>query len=111
VIRKSPVLGQLGLHETAAVDIWYILWERRQAVRGDSVKTATSSAFAIQAITVNHAVRPTAHVVEVRWHKPSDGYYKLNIDASFFEDGSGAVAAMLRNSQGELGLRSQLCIL
>jgi hypothetical protein len=28
-------------------------------------------------------------------------HYKLNIDASWFPDGLGAVAAMLRNDQGE----------
>jgi hypothetical protein len=29
------------------------------------------------------------------------GFYKLNIDASFFTDGSRVAGAMLRNSNGE----------
>ena len=101
-IRRSPVLGQLGLQETVAVGAWYIWWERRQAMKGETVKNALSSVFAIQAIAANHVVRPSAPVPIARWQKPPMGHYKLNIDASFFDDGTDAVAAVLRNYRGEV---------
>lgn len=100
-LQKSPVLGQLGLQETIAVGGWYIWWERREAVKGNRVKLPPSSAFAIQAITANHAVHATVHASELRWQKPAPGNYKLNIDAAFFEGGVGAAAAVLRNYRGE----------
>lgn len=65
--RRSLVLGQLGLQETVTVGAWNIWWERRQAVKGETVKNAPSSAFAIQAITANHDVRPSALVPVARW--------------------------------------------
>ena len=99
--RKSPVLGHLGLQETVAVAAWYIWWERREAVKGESTKQAASSAFSIQAITVNHAPKQNILILEKTWKKPQPGSYKLNIDACFFDDGAGAVAAILRNCRGE----------
>lgn len=41
--RKSLVLGQLGVHETMDVASWYILWERREARKGEKVKHLFSS--------------------------------------------------------------------
>ena len=101
-MKKSPVFGQLGLQETIAVGVWYIWWERREAVKGQMVNTAASTSFAIQAITTNHVVRSNTARPEVRWQRPAPGYYKLNVDASFFEDGSGAAAAVLRTIEGKL---------
>ena len=100
-VKKSPVLGQLGLQETIAVDAWYIWWEHREAVKGVNVKPAPSSSFSIQAITSNHVTRPAAVTSEAQWQCPAPGSYKLNVDASFFEDGSGAAADVLRNCHGE----------
>ena len=35
------------------------------------------------------------------WEKPGQGSYKLNTDASFFENGVGAIAAIIRNYREE----------
>ena len=40
-------------------------------------------------------------IQEKTWQKPQTGLYNLNIDACFFDDGVGAVAAILRNCRGE----------
>jgi hypothetical protein len=100
-IRKSPVLGQLGLQETIAVAAWYIWYECREAVKGEKIKSAGHTAFAIQAITINYAQPPKVVVPSARWEKPLPGHYKLNTDATYFEGGSGAIAAVLRNWRGE----------
>lgn len=81
----SPVLGQLGLHETVAVASWYIWWERRQMRKGETVKTPESTAFAIHAITTNSALKQSSVPVKAVWVKPIIGSYKLNTDASLFE--------------------------
>uniref|UniRef100_A0A8R7V853 Reverse transcriptase zinc-binding domain-containing protein n=1 Tax=Triticum urartu TaxID=4572 RepID=A0A8R7V853_TRIUA len=46
-LKKSPVLGQLGLQEMIAVAAWYIWYERREAVKGTHIKSAVHTAFAI----------------------------------------------------------------
>ena len=38
---------------------------------------------------------------DVKWSKPAQNLYKVNVDACFMEDGSGATAAVLRNHSGE----------
>lgn len=35
------------------------------------------------------------------WTKPRPGFYKLNLDAAFHDDGTGAVGVVLRNCSGE----------
>jgi hypothetical protein len=100
--QKSPVLGHLGLQETIAVGYWYIWWQRRLIVRGESVSTPTSAAFAINSSTANFgAAKHTAKEVCAAWEKPLKGAYKLNVDASFHMDGTGAAGAILRNCKGE----------
>ena len=92
----SPILGELGRHETVVVGAWYIWWERREACKGESAKLLKSTAFAIHAIIANTSIRSDhAQLVKGGWDKPLHGSYKLNTDASFFKDGSGAIAAIL----------------
>ena len=38
---------------------------------------------------------------EIKWAMPSPCTYKLNVDACFFPNGTGASAAILRNYRGE----------
>ena len=47
------------------------------------------------------SVKKNVKVKEVSWSKPMPGSCKLNIDASFHVDGSGAAGAVLRNHKGE----------
>jgi ribonuclease HI len=42
-----------------------------------------------------------AKEMAVVWSKPPPGSYKLNIDASFHSDGTGAAGVALRNHKGE----------
>jgi ribonuclease HI len=47
------------------------------------------------------AVKPMAKEKAVVWSKPPPGSYKLNIDASFHSDGTGAAGLVLQNHNGE----------
>lgn len=40
-------------------------------------------------------------VKEILWEKPGSGCYKLNTDAAYFEDGTGAAGVVLRNDHGD----------
>jgi hypothetical protein len=54
-------------------------------VKGQQVKSPSSSVFAIRALAANFgAVKEKAVPKEVIWSKPSPGKLKLNIDASFY---------------------------
>jgi ribonuclease HI len=71
-------------------------------VKGERIASAISSAFSIKALTMNFSLadqRATPKVIT--WSKPLAHQYKLNIDACFFPNGSGATAAVIRNSHGE----------
>ena len=66
------------------------------------VKTPRSTAFAVHAITGNSTAKPRDNIaVTFTWEKLGQGSYKLNTDASFFENGVGAIAAIIRNCRGE----------
>ena len=46
-------------------------------------------------------MKENAKEKDINWVKPRPGSYKLNIDASYHVDGSGAVGVVLRNYKGE----------
>ena len=100
--RHSPVLGRLGFRESLVVGAWYIWWQRREFVKGKNVQNPSSTAFAIQAITSNFSrAADQKKPDKVMWVKPPINSYKLNVYAAFFEDVTGAAAAILRNNRGE----------
>jgi hypothetical protein len=68
---------------------WYIWWQCHEFVKGSNIASASSSAF---------TVIPKKSV----WSKPSSGFYKLNVDASFFPDGTGGAGVVLHNSRVEV---------
>lgn len=60
------------------------------------------TSFAIQALTSNFSAASATGVPhEIMWTKPNPGTYKLNLDAAFHDDGTGAVGVVLRNNSGE----------
>ena len=98
----TPSPGRIGFKEAVAVGAWYIWWQRREVVKGESVASPPQSAFAVLAITANYqGAKPNKEPRVVQWVKPFTDMYKLNIDASFYPNGTGAAGAVLRNSKGE----------
>jgi ribonuclease HI len=101
--NKTQVLGLLNMVESIAVTCWYIWWQRRELVNGKSVTSPTSTGFAIAALTANFVLASSVKttVKETRWKKPGIGFYKLNTDASYHDNGEGSVGMVLRNDRGE----------
>lgn len=71
-------------------------------MKGEGVAIPSKTALAIHAITANYAgSRSATSVPDLKWSKPAQNVYKVNVDACFMEDGSGATAAALQNHWGE----------
>lgn len=71
-------------------------------MKGNKVASPGRTAFAINAITTNFPAAsgvPQPH--KISWTKPNRSSYTMNIDASFFDDGSGSAATILQNHKGE----------
>jgi hypothetical protein len=98
-LKNNSVIGLLGLKETILVAGWYIWWQRREVVKGETVAPVKKSIFSIQAITANYGA--SSHVTvpkENGWTKPPPRSYKMNVDACSgpkfkgFSDGGRSVA-------------------
>jgi hypothetical protein len=75
----------VSVKELIDIDAWYIWWQRRKHVKGDTVASPEQPGFAIQVLTMNY-IRAESHVepCEILWCKQISNTYKLNIDACFF---------------------------
>jgi hypothetical protein len=70
-------------------------------VKIEHVASPTKYAFAINFMISNYgAAQSNAKQVLDSWVKPLAGTYKLNIDALFHSDGSGAAGVVLRDHKG-----------
>jgi hypothetical protein len=91
------------LHEIIAVCVWYIWWQRREKVKGESVSPPINYAFAIKALTANYKAAKSKSVEkEIKWVKPPRGKLKLNVDDSYHNDGSGSAGMVLQNDKVEV---------
>jgi ribonuclease HI len=72
-------------------------------MKGGHVAEPRRTAFAIQALTSNYVPAASASSVVrgITCEKPSHGTYKLNVDASFHPNGTGAAGAVLRDDRGD----------
>jgi ribonuclease HI len=71
-------------------------------VKGNQVTSPSRTAFSIKAITSNvAAAQSVVQSQKIPWQKHPAGSYKMNVDAFFFQVGSGAAAAVIRNYKGE----------
>ena len=71
-------------------------------MKGEGLAIPSKTTLAIHAITANYAgARSATSVPAVKWSKPAQNLYKVNVDACFMEDGSGATITVLQNHLGE----------
>jgi hypothetical protein len=102
--RSKPVekLIQVGLAKLILTGGWFIWWERRKFVHGETIQHPTHSALSIATLTTNYkrAMKKSPIRKEV-WKKPLEGKLLINVDVSFRpENGSGSTDAVIRNSSG-----------
>ena len=83
-----------------AVGAWYIGWHRLEFLKGEKIATASSSAFTIRAL-FGKAIKNHPMSL-IKWEKPPSDFYKINVDAYYFPNGSRAAAAVIRNHRGEV---------
>jgi hypothetical protein len=101
LIQVQNGIIKTDLKELILVGAWYIWWQRREFVKGESVSPPRQSAFSIQALKSNYcAAERKSEPKEVNWCKPPMNSYKLNVDACFFPNGTGAVCTIIRDGHG-----------
>lgn len=66
--KERPVLSNFGVAESVIVGAWYIWWQRREFVKGNSIAPPTRTAFSINAITSNYAaVEGAVQLKKIPW--------------------------------------------
>lgn len=104
--RIEGAVGELPKAELFAVAAWYIWWQRRQIVKGETVQAPDRTALAIKVLCTNF-VRSSSPKCPIRkrdhmWKKPTRGSVKVNVDASFCTNiMSGATGAVARDEKGD----------
>ena len=83
IIRNESVgkkiIRYFGWKETVAVGAWYIWGQRREFVKGEKIATASSSTFAMRALTANYRKVIKNYLVSlIKWEKPPYDFYRIN---------------------------------
>ena len=86
LIRLHMTTHDIPTAELILVAMWFIWWQRRQVVMGETVPTPEQSAISIRVLATNF-VRVNTPNQPIRkndqvWKKPSRGVIKVNVDAS-----------------------------
>lgn len=84
--------------------MWYLWWIRRKLVHEGKSQEASQTSFRIQAITTDYvnAHSPKAERKKEGWSRPSMGFVKLNVDASFDHDQlRGTMDEVIRDDKGK----------
>ena len=82
--RPLAFLNHLGLAELILAGGWFIWWERRKLVHGETIQSQGRAALSIATLTTNYQriLKKTVTRAE-GWKKPPEGILLLNIDASY----------------------------
>jgi hypothetical protein len=102
VSKPLRSFNQVGLAELILTGGWYIWWERKKYVHGETVQNPTRAAMSIATLTTNYqrAMKKKIRKPE-GWKKPSEGKLLLNVDASYKSDrGTSSTGAIIRDSSG-----------
>ena len=95
----------IELPEIIAGTSWYIWWQRRQFVRGETVHSPEQTAMSIRALSLNFvraAGKPKERPRLNKWPVVLSSQQVLNVDASFHvEDHTGGCGAVVRDTRGK----------
>jgi len=94
----------VGFAELVITATWYIWWERRQLVHGETVQRPSRSATAIAALTKNYKLAMKKNsILRQGWKKPPEGKVIVNVDAGFDENGGcGSADSIIRDCSGSV---------
>ena len=104
VIRGGELVQGLdvGLAELILTGGWFLWWERRQIVHGESVQRPARSGLSIVSLTKNYK-QAAGMVTQIRqgWRKPPEDFLMVNVDASYDKNrGSGSTGVIIRDCSG-----------
>ena len=91
----------MGFVELVLTAGWYMWWERRKFVHGESTQTPFTSAMSIAALTSNYvrATRKTS-IIRQGWKKPQEEKLMVNVDGAFDTGtGSGSTRVIIREEK------------
>ena len=78
---------EVGLPDLILTGDWFLWWERRQMVHGESFQRPANSGLSIATLRKNYKIAAKKGVkIRQGWRKPPEDTIMLNIDASFDED-------------------------
>jgi hypothetical protein len=104
IIRRNEQIQvlEVGFTELTLTVGWYIWWERRQIVHGETVQKPSRTAMSILVLTKNYkVVGKKGSKLKQGWKKPPEGKVMVNVDAAFNEEnGCGSVGAIIRDCPG-----------
>jgi len=106
VIRGEELVQGLdvGLAELILTGGWFLWWERRQIVHGESVQRPARSGLSIVSLTKNYK-QAAGMVTQIRqgWRKPPEDFLMVNVDASYDENrDSGSTGVIIRDCSGDM---------
>jgi hypothetical protein len=96
----------LSFYKFSLCKLHSISWQRRESVKGESIARTKRTAFSIhfrsiQALAANFCgAQSRAEPKDVVRCRPPVNYYKMNIDACVFPNGSGTAGAIIRDDKG-----------
>ena len=105
IIKQSKQikhLNQVGLAELFLTGGWYVWWERRKQVHGDTVQNPAKSAMSIATLTTNYMKAEKKNIkIKTQWKRPPEDFLLLNVDASYnYERSTGSSGAVIRDARG-----------
>ena len=82
--RPLAFLNHLRVAELILTGGWFIWWERRKLVQGETIQSQGRATLSIATLTTNYQriLKKTITRAE-GWKKPPEGILLLNIDASY----------------------------
>ena len=90
LLQSDFVIHEIPAAEFILVAMWCIWWQRRQAVKGETIQTLDRTALSIKVLATNfvqaNSPNQPTRKLDQRWRKPGASIVKINVDASFHAD-------------------------